>query len=334
MGRDEDSNDGIDRTQDWTCCGEILPAAKTRCGKVSKYNVVPVLPLSSLVTYTLFVYLVDLQCNKWRGGKRIAAKEVDWDCPKCGITIDGGLERCGGCLTWKNATKTKSKPSNLQSSNGNWRCNNTKCNFDNFASELFCYNCQGARPNYKWHKKQQLTSGVGETQATATKGGGYPVQAAGNMASQVAAPEARAPSAVATQPTTAIPSVITVPSQGASATVSMKQPDIRVRVDTAEGSEIVPINYPPDNLNYYGSIHEGLGDPYISLHYDFNRAYYHNCQYNYLDAGLGRAAGSSQNGENTNTNDNKSSSPSGSTNKGSSDNDDKDEDLSDDDVGK
>ena len=52
MGRDEDSNDGTDRTQDWTCCGEILPAAKTRCGKVSKYDVVPVLPLSSLVTYT------------------------------------------------------------------------------------------------------------------------------------------------------------------------------------------------------------------------------------------------------------------------------------------
>lgn len=48
MGRDEDSDDGIDRTQDWTCCGEILPAEKTRCGKVSKDNVVPVLLLSSI----------------------------------------------------------------------------------------------------------------------------------------------------------------------------------------------------------------------------------------------------------------------------------------------
>jgi len=63
MGRDEDSDDGIDRTQDWTCCGEILPAEKTRCGKVSKYNVVPVLLLSSIaliltihpyIRYTLF----------------------------------------------------------------------------------------------------------------------------------------------------------------------------------------------------------------------------------------------------------------------------------------
>ena len=47
LGKPEDSDDGIDRTQDWTCCGEILPAEKTRCGKVSKYNVVPVLPPSS-----------------------------------------------------------------------------------------------------------------------------------------------------------------------------------------------------------------------------------------------------------------------------------------------
>ena len=216
----------------------------------------------------MFVIPRSPKCNGWRGGKRIAAKEVDWDCAKCGITNDGGLRRCGGCLTWKNVTKTTSKSSNRQSSNANldWRCKNTKCNFDNFASELFCFNCQAARPHYEWHKKQQLTSGVGGTQAAAAKGGGYPIQAAGKMVSQVSAAAAQARSA--TQPTTAIPSVISVPSQGASAAVSMEQPDIRVRVDTAEGSEIVPINYPPDNLNYYGSIHEGLGDPYISLHYD------------------------------------------------------------------
>jgi len=266
---------------------------------------------------------------------------VDWDCAKCGITNDGGLRRCGGCLTWKNVTKTTSKSSNRQSSNANldWRCKNTKCNFDNFASELFCFNCQAARPHYEWHKKQQLTSGAGGTQATATKGGGYPIQAAGKMVSQVSAAAAQARSA--TQPTTAIPSVISVPSQGASAAVSMEQPDIRVRVDTAEGSKIVPINYPPDNLNYYGSIHEGLGDPYISLHYDFNRAYYHNCQYNYLHLAADRASCSSQNGENKNTDDKEdsSSSPSASTNKDTnnspgSDDDDKDKDLSDDDVEK
>ena len=269
---------------------------------------------------------------------------MDWDCAKCGITNDGGLRRCGGCLTWKNVTN---KSSNRQSSNANldWRCTNTKCNFDNFASELFCFNCQAARPHYEWHKKQQLTSGVGGTQATAAKGGGHPIQAAGKMASQVsAAAVAQARSAVSTQPTTAIPSVISVPSQGASAAVSMEQPDIRVRVDTAEGSEIVPINYPPDNLNYYGSIHEGLGDPYISLHYDFNRAYYHNCLYEYLNSGLAadRASCSSQNGENKKNTDDKedsSSSPSASTNKDTnnspgSDDDDKDKDISDDDVKK
>ena len=59
MGRDEDSDDGIDRTQDWTCCGEILPAEKTRCGKVSKYNVVPVLLLSS-ITLILTIRLCSL----------------------------------------------------------------------------------------------------------------------------------------------------------------------------------------------------------------------------------------------------------------------------------
>jgi hypothetical protein len=38
--------DGVDRSTEWTCCDQPLPATQTRCGK----------------------------CNKWRGGKRRPAK--------------------------------------------------------------------------------------------------------------------------------------------------------------------------------------------------------------------------------------------------------------------
>jgi len=41
---EEEEEDRIDRTLDWTCCGVILPAKQTRCGK----------------------------CFKWRGGKRVS----------------------------------------------------------------------------------------------------------------------------------------------------------------------------------------------------------------------------------------------------------------------
>ncbi len=39
---------GIEWTQDWTCCDELISAKKRRCGK----------------------------CNGWRGGKRIAKDSV------------------------------------------------------------------------------------------------------------------------------------------------------------------------------------------------------------------------------------------------------------------
>ena len=45
------TDDGIDRTTEWTCCDQPLPATQTRCGK----------------------------CNKWRGGKRRPAKPSDGD---------------------------------------------------------------------------------------------------------------------------------------------------------------------------------------------------------------------------------------------------------------
>ncbi len=42
---EDEDDDGIDRTVEWTCCNVVLPARQTRCGK----------------------------CHKWRGGKRVFA---------------------------------------------------------------------------------------------------------------------------------------------------------------------------------------------------------------------------------------------------------------------
>ena len=50
------------------------------------------------------------------------------------------------------------------------------------------------------------------------------------------------------------------------------------------------ISRPPDDLNYYGTYNEDLGYPYISIHYDFNRAYYHNHDYTYLNASAARSS--------------------------------------------
>lgn len=50
-GKDEEEEDGIDRTLDWTCCNVLLPAKQSRCGK----------------------------CHKWRGGKRVFSGSNDDD---------------------------------------------------------------------------------------------------------------------------------------------------------------------------------------------------------------------------------------------------------------
>ena len=42
-GNNDQGESSIDRTLDWTCCGRVLPAKQTRCGK----------------------------CHGWRGGKRV-----------------------------------------------------------------------------------------------------------------------------------------------------------------------------------------------------------------------------------------------------------------------
>lgn len=236
MGRDYDSDEDVDRTQDWECCGVIISAQKTRCGK----------------------------CNGWRNGKRIAAaaqSQEPWLCAKCHISNPASRRRCGGCLTWKAAPSHTAAVAVMQSLNGpnkqpkakasvgfvgkmgdesgdQWKC--TKCNFGNFSTQLECSNCDEFRPNYQWHKKQQ------------------------DIQSVTAAP---APTPQPSQP------AISVVTQAATSTAI--QP---------------PISGPPDDLNYYGTFDEELGYPEISIHYDFNRAYYHNNNYSYLNKSVVRSS--------------------------------------------
>ena len=51
-----------------------------------------------------------------------------------------------------------------------------------------------------------------------------------------------------------------------------------------------PISGPPDDLNYYGTFDEEIGYPEMSIHYDFNRAYYHNNNYTYLNKSVVRSS--------------------------------------------
>ncbi|KAL7485318.1 hypothetical protein ACHAW6_010905 [Cyclotella cf. meneghiniana] len=114
----EPLDDGIDRSQDWMCCGEVIKAAKTRCGK----------------------------CRKWRGGKRQIrwsygavpdasagavqsednAEEgegevdftVDWLCKNenCKTLNKGSKRRCSNCFSWRFSRK-KARPSDASFSN-------------------------------------------------------------------------------------------------------------------------------------------------------------------------------------------------------------------------
>lgn len=76
-------DDGIDWTQDWSCCERVIPAKKKRCGN----------------------------CHGWRGGRRIASTKSSskakamhpvWECPYCNILNPGNKKKCEGCEVMKN----------------------------------------------------------------------------------------------------------------------------------------------------------------------------------------------------------------------------------------
>jgi hypothetical protein len=287
-GRDYESDDGIDRTQDWTCCGDIISAKQTRCGK----------------------------CNGWRGGKRVfsnAGSESSskssppnlppWLCIKCQMSNPGNKKRCGGCLTWKSNVPTTSKPSrgsrkstgNRDSTDevdpnagGHWKCMN--CNFDNFSRELSCFICQSMRPNHQWHKKQQIINSTPGNSAQ------YPTVATPTLAAAFGNPSAGAAPPVPVNSNSLVESQIGSASTTAMAgsTNSHFAASDSNRGATANSRDIFVadiISNPPDTMNYYGTYNESLIYPYISIHYDFNRAYYYNHDYTYLNAGVGSIHG-------------------------------------------
>jgi hypothetical protein len=79
-------------------------------------------------------------------------------------------------------------------------------------------------------------------------------------------------------------SVVTAPTQPSQPATSV------VTQATTNTAIQPPISGPPDDLNYYGTFDEELGYPEISIHYDFNRAYYHNNNYTYLNKSVVRSS--------------------------------------------
>ncbi|KAL7555303.1 hypothetical protein ACHAWF_018984 [Thalassiosira exigua] len=266
FGRAYDSDDGIDRTQDWTCCGMTISANRTRCGT----------------------------CNGWRGGKRVAAGSVPipdtkdsrppWECGKCRIFNPGSKRRCGGCMSWKGAPgksggKAGGRGGGRASGGGggnmvegnnmhtSWKCN--KCNYDNFGYEWKCFVCVTNRPNWQWYKKQQLIS----------------KSTTGNSESQQKAQASTVGQSASTQATAAEVKAANS-SEGQGAAVSAPSGEGPDRTN-GNGSKTASSNDPGntkgitiyDGISMYGRPNEKLGYPYISLHYDFNLAFYRNNNY-------------------------------------------------------
>jgi hypothetical protein len=130
------------------------------------------------------------------------------------------------------------------------------------------------RPNHQWHKKQQLINSIpaSSTQHTAETAATNSMPTAAVLNANPAAEAA--PLGPVHASTVSIAGGSTTNNQGATANGN----DVSV-VDT--------ISNPPDTMNYYGTFNESLIYPYISIHYDFNRAYYYNNDYTYLNAGVG-----------------------------------------------
>jgi len=205
-----------------------------------------------------------------------------WECWRCHVSNPGSKRRCGGCLSWKGTVSGgSSKSANVEGggtsrardddsdiwaneisskrtirSNTSWECK--KCNFDNFTTELQCFMCQAARPNWQWLKMYQSKStihatGAGSASVTTRSPQDALVNADNDCksaASTIQNPNADAISYITGQPTS-------------SST-------------TGNNAE----------YNYYGDCSDGISYAHISIHYDFNQAYYKNHDYSYLNQGI------------------------------------------------
>jgi len=259
MGREYESDDGIDRTKEWSCCGTTIPAKQTRCGK----------------------------CNGWRGGKRIASKALPeihdnrpkWICAKCQIPNPASKRRCGGCQSWKGGRSSNGKGGGSSANfrdtaspledNRNWRCK--KCAFENFETEIECFICQAVRPNWQWHKRQQQISN-----GNAAPAAQHPTQAATSsklMAGRVPASTESAN----TQNLEVKPQSLANKGEGEAATAQINNSHASTTTTDSDA----------EMMHYYGYCDENMSYPLIRIHYDFNRSYYKNHDYTYLNSGIG-----------------------------------------------
>jgi hypothetical protein len=143
------------------------------------------------------------------------------------------------------------------------------------------------RPNYQWHKKQQIVSSSAPTATTE-----YGTVQASATAVVTVTPQPANPAAVTASASQLPPSMqavggkLTLPvsAQGATSNIGQdKEPSTLTNL-------VAVVSRPPDDLNYYGTYNEDLDYPYISIHYDFNRAYYHNHDYTYLNSSVTRSS--------------------------------------------
>ena len=170
---------GTHPSTDWECCGEVIPAKKTRCGKCRGKLRHGAVFGSTSFSSLYFPYQTSLG---WRGGKRQTRwsydsghgangraedegenidNSVDWTCQKCNNINLGKKKRCKKCCSWRFTRKMNARVSVPSTSsfddnedddddeeeNGHWICK--ACSYDNFGSEFKCLMCDQNRPNWK-----------------------------------------------------------------------------------------------------------------------------------------------------------------------------------------
>jgi len=141
-------------------------------------------------------------------------------------------------------------------SNTSWECK--QCSFDNFATELQCFMCQAVRPNWQWLKMYQSKSTI---------------HAAGAESASVATRSPQDALVKADNECKSSDSTIQNHNADAISYITGQPTSFSTSGNNAE-------------YNYYGDCSDGISYAHISIHYDFNQAYYKNHDYSYLNQGI------------------------------------------------
>jgi hypothetical protein len=153
------------------------------------------------------------------------------------------------------------------------------------------------RPNHQWHKNQQI---INSNPAKSNP----PIQSTGATIATHSAPTLAAafanPTAGVVPPGQLLCTSLAETHRGSIAPLTDAIADSMSNQGGAAAPDPIihgandrhifvadAISNPPDTLNYYGTHNENLIDPFVRIHYDFNRAYYYNHDYTYLNAGVG-----------------------------------------------